>query len=137
MKHKLHSALQRPLTRYVLIGGSVYVLELFVIVAAQRKGASAVTAVALSFSIGLLVSFVLQKVLAFKDRRTHHKILIPQIIAFILLVLWNFSFTLLLTKALESHLQPVITRTMALGITTVWNFYLYKTHIFSNEEITG
>ena len=33
----------------------------------------------------------------------------------------------------------VVTRTIALAITTIWNFYLYKTRIFKNsdEELLG
>jgi putative flippase GtrA len=116
--------------RYLIIGVGVYALELVVIVVAQALGASAVVAVGLSFWIGLVVSFILQKFVTFGDKRVHHKVLIPQIIAFSLLVLFNFGFTLLVTKLLYKVVPAVITRTLALGITAIWNFYLYKTRIF-------
>ena len=118
--------------RYLIVGGTVYVLELIVIVVASHVGAKPVLAVALSFWIGLCVSFVLQKVFTFGDRRTHHKILIPQVVAVSLLVLWNFGFTILVTRLLTS-LNPTITRTIALLITTIWNFYLYQTRIFKQS----
>jgi putative flippase GtrA len=130
---KIKHLLQRPSHRYLLIGGSVYALELVVILLAQLLGASALVAVGLSFWIGLLVSFGLQKLITFNDRRLHHRILIPQIAAFCLLVAWNFGFTLLLTQLLSPRLPAVITRTCALGITTIWNFYLYKTRIFKTD----
>jgi putative flippase GtrA len=120
--------------RYIIIGVSVYLFELIVIVVSQLLGASAVVAVGLSFWLGLLVSFGLQKVVTFGDRRLHHKILIPQIVAFSLLVLFNFGFTLLVTKLLQAWLPAVITRTLALGTTTIWNFYLYKTRIFKKSD---
>lgn len=127
---KLRTLLRTPMGRYVVIGGSVYVLELLVIVIAQHAGASAVVSVGLSFWVGLVISFILQKLVTFGDKRLHHRILLPQIIAFSLLVLFNFSFTLLVTKLLSPALPAVVTRTLALGITTIWNFYLYKTRIF-------
>lgn len=133
MKNKLMELLERPGYRYLLVGGSVYVLELVVIVVAQALGASAVVAVGLSFWIGLVISFLLQKLLTFGDKRTHHKVLIPQLAAFSLLVLFNFGFTLLVTKLLSSVIPAVLTRTLALGITTLWNFYLYKTRIFKKD----
>ena len=108
----------------------VYVLELIIIIIAQNMGASAVVAVALSFTIGLIVSFFLQKLFSFGDRRMHHKIIVPQAIAVGLLVVWNFCFTLGMTRLLEDLLSPTITRTIALAITTIWNYYLYKTRIF-------
>ncbi len=116
--------------RYAIIGGSVYLFELTVIVAAQQLGASAVVAVGISFWLGLIVSFGLQKIVTFGDRRLHHRVLIPQIVAFSLLVFFNFGFTLLVTKLLIHVVPAVVTRTLALGITTIWNFYLYKTRIF-------
>jgi putative flippase GtrA len=127
---KIHDMLQKPGYRYLLVGGSVYVLELVVIVVAQRLGAGPVLAVGLSFWIGLVISFVLQKLVTFSDKRLHHKVLLPQIIAVSLLVIFNFGFTILVTKLLSHDLPTVITRTLALGITTIWNFYLYRTRIF-------
>jgi putative flippase GtrA len=131
---KLRELLKRPGPRYILIGGSVYAFELVVILVAQWQGASAVVAVGLSFWLGLIISFALQKAVTFSDTRLHHKVLIPQLAAFSLLVLFNFSFTILVTKLLSHHLAAVITRTLALGITTIWNFYLYKTRIFKTDE---
>lgn len=138
MNH-IKALLKRPGYRYLLIGGSVYAFELAVIVVAQWLGASAVWAVAISFCLGTLVSFWLQKLVTFGDKRMHHRIVIPQMIATALLIVWNLGFSVLLTKLLQHHLPAVVTRTLALGITTIWNFYLYKTRIFknSNEELIG
>src|SRR5260221_14569343 len=109
MKPKLKVLLARPGYRYLVIGGSVYVLELVVIFAAQGLGASAVVAVGLSFWIGLGVSFLLQKFITFSDKRVHHKVLVPQLTAFSLLVLFNFGFTILVTNLLSPPVPAVIT----------------------------
>jgi putative flippase GtrA len=135
---RLKQLLKHPSYRYLIIGGSVYAFELIVIVVAQWLGASPVWAVAISFCLGTLVSFFLQKLVTFGDKRMHHKILIPQMIATALLIMWNLGFSVLLTKLLQGHLPAVASRTLALGITTIWNFYLYKTQIFkNNEELIG
>jgi putative flippase GtrA len=55
-------------------------------------------------------------------------------LAVVTLVAWNFVFTILVTKLLEDRLAPTITRTIALAITTFWNFYLYRTSIFRQPE---
>lgn len=127
---KIKGLLRPTGIRYLIIGGSVYVFELAVILSAEASGASAAWAVAISFSLGTLVSFFLQKLVTFGDKRMHHKILLSQMIATGLLILWNLVFTVLLTKLLEDYLPTVAIRTIALGITTIWNFYLYKTRIF-------
>ena len=126
--------LSKSFKRYIINGVSVYVFELVVIVVAQRLGANAVVAVGISFWLGLFVSFLLTKLVTFGDKRMHHKVLLPQIVAFSLLVLFNFGFTLLVTKLLSSFVPAVLTRTLALGVTTIWNFYLYKTRIFRSQD---
>lgn len=135
---KLGQLLQRPGYRYLIVGGSVYAFELAVIVVAQWWGATAVWAVAISFCLGTAVSFLLQKLVTFGDKRMHHRIVIPQLIATVLLVLFNLGFTVLVTKLLSPPVPAVVTRTLALLVTTLWNFYLYRTRIFKNatEVIT-
>ncbi len=134
MKDKITALLKRPFIRYLIIGCSVYVFELGVIVAAQYFGANSVVAVGLSFWLGLIVSFALQKFVTFGDKRTHHRILLPQFLAVTLLVFFNFAFTLLVTKVMSPWWPAVVSRTVALAITTIWNFYLYKTKIFKSTE---
>ena len=124
------SLLQKPGVRYLLIGGSVYVLELAIIWAAQSVGLSAVASVAVAFVIGTLVSFALQKLVTFSDKRKKARIVGVQLAATIGLVIFNFGFTVLCTALLAGHLPAVVIRTGALLITTIWNFYLYRTRIF-------
>ncbi|HEX8227422.1 MAG TPA: GtrA family protein [Candidatus Saccharimonadales bacterium] len=130
----LKAFLGKPFGRYLLIGGLVFLFELLIIFIAQRQGASAVMAVTVSFWAGLVVSFVLTKFITFRDRRTHHRILIPQIAAVALLVLFNFGFTVLVTRLLQDSLPVAASRTLALAVTTIWNFYLYRTRIFKTDD---
>lgn len=138
MMDRMRSLLKNSnVIKYVCVGGGVYALEVVIIIVAQRLGATPVTAVALSFLIGLVVSFILQKFITFGDKRTHHKILVSQVIAVCLLVVFNFGFTVLTTKLLEDLMPAVVIRTLTLGVTTVWNFYLYKTHIFKDDKLAS
>ena len=136
MKDKLSSVLKHTTSRYIIIGVSVYIIELGVIFLALHLGSGDTWAVALSFWIGLMISFILQKFVTFRDTRTHHKILLPQIMAVSCLVLFNFTFTIIVTKLLRNHTPIVVSRTLALGITTLWNLYLYKSRIFKTDKLT-
>ena len=134
MTAKFKELMKRPAYRYLVVGGSVYVFELAVIIVAQHAGATPAEAVTISFCLGTAVSFLLQKLVTFGDKRMHHRILIPQIIATALLILWNLGFSVLLTRLLQNVLPAVATRTLALLVTTIWNFYLYKTRIFKQPD---
>jgi putative flippase GtrA len=127
--------LSRPGGRYLLVGGGVYALELVIILVAQHLGIGPVAAVAISFIIGTTVSFGLQKLFTFGDKRMHHRVVLSQAIAVVLLVLFNFGFTVLTTKLLQDVLPAIVVRTLALLITTIWNFFLYKTQIFKKPDV--
>lgn len=122
--------------RYLIIGGSVYVFELVVIVLAQAAGLRATAAVAMSFCLGTIVSFLLQKFVTFGDRRVHHRVVTWQVAATALLVMVNFGFSVLVAYAFEHVLPAIVSRTLALAITTSWNFYAYKHWIFKNVPHT-
>jgi putative flippase GtrA len=128
------SAISLQTKRYLIIGISIYLLEVLVITAAQKAGLSSVVAVGIGFWVGLLASFLLQKIVTFGDKRYQHKVIISQFLLVCLLVAWNFIFTLGLTALLQSYLPAFICRALALGITTIWNFYLYKVHIFKSPQ---
>lgn len=138
MNQKFRAIIARPFARYLIIGVSVYLFELVVIFVAQHLGATALVAVALSYWLGFLVSFGLQKFITFGDTRMHHRVIVSQLIATALLIGFNFIFTLFVTRSLTGIVSPMVSRTLALGMTTVWNFYLYRTRIFkapSNQKI--
>ena len=135
MVAKVQSLFKKPGYRYMVVGVSVYLLEMLVILGAQKLGANSVFAVGIGFCVGLVVSFTLQKFVAFGDKQMKRKILLPQIVAFALLVLFNFGFTLGFVWLVNGFMAAVIARTIALGVTTIWNFYLYKTRIFKAEPL--
>lgn len=114
----------------------MYVLELIVIVLAEKAGAGPVVAVGIAFWLGLITSFLLQKFVSFRDRRTQSKVLVSQIVATTALVLFNFSFTISVVAVFDTVLPAVVIRTLALGLTTLWNYYLYKTRIFNSASGT-
>jgi putative flippase GtrA len=134
MKTKLKTALRGPFGRYLVIGVSVYLFELVVIVVAQALGANTLLAIGLSFWLGLMVSFLLQKLVTFRDHRMQHRVVLSQLAAVTGLVIFNFGFTLLVAELLRNLLPAVVSRTLALGATTIWNFYLYRTRIFKTSD---
>lgn len=131
LKTKIKKYSQNTLHRYLVIGGSVYLLEMIIILTSQKLGASPVTAVGVGFWVGLVVSFLLTKFVTFSDNRKNTKVVLSQAVAYGALVLFNFLFALLVAKIFVNILPAVASRTISLIITTIWNYFLYKRHIFT------
>jgi len=133
MKSLLSAIYSDSRVRYLAIGGGTFLVELAVLFAAQAAGAPGTLAVAISFIIGTALSFLLQKIIAFKDRRFQKKVVFSQALLYAALVVFNFAFTVLAVWLLEQYFPVALIRTVALATTVIWNYYLYKTRIFNKN----
>lgn len=135
MKSFLKVVYNHKAFRYIFIGGLAYVVEvsaLFFLASTLSLGST--IGVAISFWIGLVVSFTLQKIFSFKNKATTKKHLTQQMIAYGGLVAFNYVFTLVFVSVFEPLLSLLVARTIALLITTVWNFFIYSKYIFKNND---
>jgi len=131
----LQKIAQHQAVRYVFIGGVAYLIELTALYFfAVTLSLGSTLGVAISFWTGLVASFVLQKMFSFKNKAANKKHLTKQMTAYMTLVGFNYIFTLGFVAIFEAHIGLFVARTIALLITTVWNFYIYSKHIFKNQE---
>lgn len=130
MKSNIKTLLDSPFSRYILVGGLSYTIELGFIYLLIISGVDRILAVAIGFWIGFFLAFSMQKILAFKDRSGKAKKIFKQSILYTALVIVNYSFTLVFVALLSPLMGVFIARTIALAITTCWNFVIYKQIIF-------
>ena len=123
------------LLRYIIVGGTSYAIELTVLLLLVHVfDFNTTLAVSIGFWLGLVISFLLQKFLAFKNTDTRARRLTIQTVYYALLVLFNYGFTLLFVHLLEPFIDLSIARTLALIITTAWNYIIYKKVIFTEVK---
>lgn len=128
------SLFEKSIIRYIFIGGVSFLIELGVIFSATHLfNTTPLLAVAISFWIGLVVSFILQKVITFQNKEKEPKKLVWQMIAYGILIVVNYTFTLIAVATLENLIGTYVARTLALVITTAWNYIIYQKIIFKNS----
>lgn len=119
------------LSRYIFTGGASYLIELsFLLFLTKVLHFTPAVGVACSFWVGLAISFLLQKHIAFQDKNNDKKSISKQVGLYGVLVAFNYAFTILFVSLLAKVLGLVIARTLALALTTIWNFLLYSKVIF-------
>ncbi len=129
----LHKATKNTLVRYVLVGGTSYVIELSSLLALYHFGhMSRTLATAIAYWIGLILAFILQKLVAFQDYRKEAKTLTRQGVIYGILTLWNWGFTIAVVGLFSSK-YIILSRTLAQVILTVWNYTIYKRIIFKKD----
>jgi putative flippase GtrA len=118
---------QHQIIRYLFVGGFSFVIEIATLYAFnQLLHVSATLSVTISFWVGFIVAYILQKLVAFQNKEKSRKALTKQLIGYSLLVLWNYGFTLLVVELFHTSVSVIILRTIVIVITTVWNYVLYK-----------
>jgi putative flippase GtrA len=127
--------LDPKLIRYVIVGGTAYLIEMATLFG-LKDGAkfSSIKSVAISYWVGLVVAFLLQKIVTFKnhDRRVH--ILAKQIVIYALLVVFNYLVTLIAVKLLTPRISVFVVRTAVIALGTIWNYFIYGL-IFSHKTV--
>lgn len=120
--------------RYVVAGGASYAIELGCLLTLHYlAGLSVVAATAIAFWVGLALSFLFQKIFAFKDFQKEVRAISRQIVAYAILVLINYCFTLIVVGLFPKN-WVIVSRTIALIITTIWNYSIYKKLIFVETQ---
>lgn len=127
---------QHRLVRYIFIGGVSYVIEIIALYFfTSTLSLGPTIGVAISFWIGLIVSFLMQKIFAFQNKTVEKKHLTKQVISYGVLVAFNYTFTIYAVSALVPYIGLFMSRTLVLLLTTGWNFFVYSRIIFKRSEL--
>lgn len=121
---------ESSLFRYVFIGGLVYLIDIGVLIG-MYDGLHTARALAASasFWVGLLFSFMLQKLVAFQDYQKEVKAISKQAISYGVLITFNYALTVFIVSLFPGR-DIIYSRTLAVAITTLWNYVIYKKLVF-------
>ncbi|HSX46801.1 MAG TPA: GtrA family protein [Patescibacteria group bacterium] len=118
---------ERLIIRYGLVGGIAYAMELLTLFGLKvGLGLSPVHAVAISFWVGFVIAFLLQKIIAFENHEKTPHIVGKQLVLYGLLTVWNYGFTLLAVDLFQHHASVFVIRSCALALIVCWNFAAYQ-----------
>ena len=121
------------LARYIFVGGLAYLIEMFAIYLLKACGLSSVQSVAVSYWVGLITAFVLQKYIAFENYEKDIKSIAKQLTYYLLLVFFNYIFSLSIVYLLDKSFDVYLLRSSVIIICTFWNYLIYK-KIFNNKN---
>lgn len=128
---------KRPLLRYLFVGGLTYIVDIAVLVGLHSGlHTQRTVAAGASFWVGLLFSFVLQKFVAFQDYKKEVKAISRQAFWYGVLVAFNYSLTLLIVSLFPDK-DLILSRTVAVAVTSCWNYLFYKRIIFRGPKGSG
>lgn len=120
--------------RYVLVGGTTFVIDfgiLFCLHGLLKLNLAGSTSVA--YWIAIIYNFVLNRYWTFdaheKNSLKHH------ITTYLLLLVFNYLFTVTFVSIVGSHINYIIAKALAVLIQMSWTYFIYKNHIFVKKEL--
>ncbi|NTW61539.1 GtrA family protein [Candidatus Saccharibacteria bacterium] len=124
----------RKLLTYLAIGVISYLIEMSTLYLLNVIfGLSSVLSVAVSFWVGFIMAFVLQKLITFDSHDKTPRTITKQLTAYSILALWNYIFTLMAVYLFSQVTSVFIIRTITIAIITSWNFIIYN-QIFKDKS---
>jgi putative flippase GtrA len=123
------------LNRYLVVGGLAFFSEYLSFILLYRAvDISLVLANATSFCIGLLTSFLLNRLWTFSTK-TYRRRAAHQFGYYVALAMFNLLATLALVSILKAAgVNPNIGKLVAMAITSIWNFAIFQRFIFKHAS---
>lgn len=123
----MHNLRSNKLARYIVVGGVAYLIEMSALYALKTMAhLDGVMAVAISFWVGFVAAFLLQKYVTFQHKDARPKVLARQLMWYSMLVAWNYTFTLAVAHYFANTASIFVLRTVVILIVTTWNFAVYR-----------
>jgi putative flippase GtrA len=130
---KIH--LSESLVRYLVVGSAAFVVEYgsFYLMYSDLKK-PLYFANSISFGLGLLTSFLLNRLWTFESKTEYKKKAAHQLSYYVILSLINLGLTNLLVGLLNAdNVNPRWGKLIAMIITSLWNYILFKLIIFTHK----
>lgn len=121
--------------RFLLVGGSAFIVDYGSFYALYYGlGIALYIANSFSFGLGLVISFMLNRLWTFGDRnftkKAHHQLGFYSLLAIINLFLTNVFVGLLNHVGVGPRIGKIIT----IAVIAAWNFYIYHKFIFTEQK---
>jgi putative flippase GtrA len=121
--------------RYFVVGGLAYLVDIGILSGLYYGfHLSRVVSASISFWVGFLFSFAMQKMVAFQDYQKEMKSISKQAFMYGLLVAFNYLFTILVISIFPSR-YVLASKTLAVAVSTIWNYFVYKHLIFGSGSV--
>ena len=133
-----YNVFSRSFFRYLIAGGLAFATEYSAFILLNTLFSTRVILYhILSFLLGLLVSYALNRQWAFRSKRFAKKAK-DQMIAYFSLAIFNLIFTTVLIYALTSvGLLPLISKLIVMLGVVLWNFIIFRYFIFKEEKFSN
>jgi putative flippase GtrA len=132
---KLQSITLKEPVRYLIAGGSAFVVDYGVLVLSYYViGVSLGLSTTLGYFFGFFISFFANRYWVFGKSGTTRKPL-KQIIEYTALVIFNYFFTLIAIQQLDKlGIKPSIGKIIIMAVIVVWNYLIFQKFIFSDKK---
>lgn len=122
---------QHSFIRYVFVGGTTFIIDFFLLVLLHAHlNVNLEISTTLSYWIAIAYNFLLNRHWTFSS--TDRKNLKKHLIFYLLLLGFNYLFTLAFVSIGSNFINFALAKILAVGIQISWTYYLYRNKIFVN-----
>lgn len=116
--------------RYVMVGGAGATIEYLVFTLVDSVGVDVLIANAISFCIGLILTFALHNIWSFSGEKTYDTS--TQFASYVLLAGLNLLLSTILIGWMVhgAHIHPLIAKATCMMMIVLWNYLLLNKIIF-------
>lgn len=121
--------LNKSFVRYLFVGGSTVVLDVSLLVFFREIcELNLALSASLAYWVSIAYNFVLNRWWSFSagEMKSMHR----HLAAYLLLLGFNYGFTVITVTQLSEHIDYVLAKILAILVQVTWTYYIYNNYIF-------
>ena len=129
IKHTIPALYQHKFVRYIIVGGSTFVIDFGILFSLHELlNISIPIATSTAYWVSVTYNFVLNRSWTFSgvEQKQLHK----NAGAYLLLLAFNYLFTLLFVSVMSHFIYFAIAKAIAVGLQITWTYFIYKRYVF-------
>jgi putative flippase GtrA len=131
---RLKSYLARPFVRFLVVGSGAFMVEYGTFYAMYSSRSPLIVANSVSFGLGLLTSFILNRLWTFSHKE-YAKKPAHQLTYYVILALINLLLTNLFVELFSFYgVTPKLGKIFAMLLTSSWNYFIFQRLIFIHKK---
>ena len=131
-KNLLNFLYRHPVVRYIVVGGSTFVIDFSLLFFLHGKlNVHLAIAASISYWVSITYNFSLNRSWTFsaRDKTNLHK----HLMAYLILLTFNYLFTIIFISLASHFMNYLVAKTVSVIIQTAWTYFIYKNYVFTDK----
>jgi putative flippase GtrA len=133
LRHTTSYLYRHHFVRYLFVGSTTFILDFGILYLLHGViGLNLAGSTSVAYWVSILYNFILNRHWTFDAREKES--LKRHITTYFMLLVFNYLFAVTFVSIVGEHVNYILAKALAVGISMLWTYYIYKRYIFIDTK---